>query len=599
MAGCGDVTSLESLQIQYKHQIFEIECITGRVGGTGDNIDYATNQVTGQTQKTLPAILRDAGFRPAPFTFETGGTLAIGDSDVVVLWPTSSGGDGQFYLWKGAYPKTIPASSSPSTTGGVSDAGWLPWGDITLRNELSSSGGSGLIGRGSVTVDDALNYQKFFSVPEEFPSLIGANNSPAIQAAINSTEKSTLLRKFYDVSDQISTANKESLVGQGNGTGLTWTGGNGSPGESVLRVATADPSINALNGVLVKDFIVDMSLATGLTGVDMLYASVQSELDGIQVTQVGSGSVGFRVGKEWYARIRKCSVRNAGRTGTGVLVDTTVGQVNSVPLDVQINGSDVGFDLDTSGNYIYNLELPATAHAENCAIGLRVKSGYGVRSGVIRGYFENNAVDVIWGTPGSTPLDRTQTIVWLGASFNASGSIVKLYEGNHVFIGCDRIVTLEVHENASVEILCSGVNNIINTTGDPNRVRNRPNPLTVLATGTYGNTALLPGREYNEAQTGSSTTAVFNAVSKIFSASTPANGRSARCVVTARRTYENTVKFLNFVLIQSSAGTWAYTLTGGVADVNWSIAVNSTTGAVTVTDNRADTKVYTFTASPM
>lgn len=141
MAGCGDVLSLEDLQTAKKHQIFEAEVITGKAGGVagGASIDYATNQVTGQTQKTLPAVLRDAGFRPASFTFATGGTLAVGDSDVVVLWPVSSGGDGQYYLWKGAYPKTIPAASSPATTGGVSDAGWLPWGDITLREDLASS----------------------------------------------------------------------------------------------------------------------------------------------------------------------------------------------------------------------------------------------------------------------------------------------------------------------------------------------------------------------------------------------------------------------------------------------------------------------------
>ena len=141
---CGDVLSLEDLQTAKKHQIFEAEVITGKAGGVaeGASIDYATNQVTGQTQKTLPAVLRDAGFRPASFTFATGGTLAVGDSDVVVLWPVSSGGDGQYYLWKGAYPKVIPASSSPDTTGGVSDAGWLPWGDITLRDELAASDGA-------------------------------------------------------------------------------------------------------------------------------------------------------------------------------------------------------------------------------------------------------------------------------------------------------------------------------------------------------------------------------------------------------------------------------------------------------------------------
>lgn len=140
-SGCGDVLSLADLQTAKKHQIFEAEVITGKSGGVADgaDIDYATNQVTGQTQKTLPAVLRDAGFRPAPFTFVTGGTLAVGDSDRAVLWPVSSGGDGNYYVWKGAYPKVIPAASTPATTGGVSSSGWMPVGDVTLRRELADS----------------------------------------------------------------------------------------------------------------------------------------------------------------------------------------------------------------------------------------------------------------------------------------------------------------------------------------------------------------------------------------------------------------------------------------------------------------------------
>lgn len=143
MASCGDVVSLEDMQTQKKHLIFEAEVITGKAGGVagGANIDYATNQVTGQTQKTQPAVLRDAGFRPASFTFATGGTLVVGDSDAAVLWPIPAGGDGQYYLWKGAYPKTVPANSTPATSGGVSDSGWLPLGDVTLRAELEGDDG--------------------------------------------------------------------------------------------------------------------------------------------------------------------------------------------------------------------------------------------------------------------------------------------------------------------------------------------------------------------------------------------------------------------------------------------------------------------------
>lgn len=153
--GCGDVLSLEDLKTARLHQLFEAEVITGLQGGApgGADIDFATNRVTGQVQKTLPAILRDSGFRPASFTFSSGGTLGSGDTDVAVLWPVSAGGDGDYYLWKGELPKTVPANSSPATTGGVSRAGWMPLGDLAVRTDLASADGISLVG-GSVAYKD-------------------------------------------------------------------------------------------------------------------------------------------------------------------------------------------------------------------------------------------------------------------------------------------------------------------------------------------------------------------------------------------------------------------------------------------------------------
>lgn len=136
-SGCGDVMSLNDLQIAKKHQIFEAEVITGKQGGVagGADIDYATNPVTGQTQKTLPAVLRGAGFPPASFNFTTGGTLGVNDADKAVLWPKEDGGDGNYYAWRGSLPKVIPAASTPLTTGGISDSAWDAFGDITFRAE--------------------------------------------------------------------------------------------------------------------------------------------------------------------------------------------------------------------------------------------------------------------------------------------------------------------------------------------------------------------------------------------------------------------------------------------------------------------------------
>lgn len=130
-SGCGDVLSLADLQTAKKHQIFEAEVITGKSGGVagGADIDYATNQVTGQTQKTLPAVLRDAGFSPVSWDFSTGGTLTANDRDKVVYDPVSK----TWYSYAGTLPVVAPAGFNP-----VGNANWKPQTDPNLRDDLAS-----------------------------------------------------------------------------------------------------------------------------------------------------------------------------------------------------------------------------------------------------------------------------------------------------------------------------------------------------------------------------------------------------------------------------------------------------------------------------
>lgn len=150
-SGCGDVLSLADLQTAKKHQIFEAEVITGKSGGvaTGADIDYATNQVTGQTQKTLPAVLRDAGFSPVSWDFSTGGTLTTADRDKVVYDPVSK----TWYSYAGTLPVVVPAGFNP-----VGNVDWKPQTDPNLRDDLAASSGASLVGvAGGGTVQDSLS----------------------------------------------------------------------------------------------------------------------------------------------------------------------------------------------------------------------------------------------------------------------------------------------------------------------------------------------------------------------------------------------------------------------------------------------------------
>ncbi len=138
-SGCGDVLSLEDLKTARKHQLFEAEVITGKTGGvsTGADIDFATNQVTGQTQKTLPAVLRDAGFSPVAWDFSSGGVLGVNDRNKVVFDPVSKA----WYSYQGSLPVTVPAGFNP-----VGDSNWKPQTDPKLREDLALNDGFGLIG---------------------------------------------------------------------------------------------------------------------------------------------------------------------------------------------------------------------------------------------------------------------------------------------------------------------------------------------------------------------------------------------------------------------------------------------------------------------
>ena len=161
-SGCGDVLSLEDLKTAKKHQTFEAEVITGRAGGvsSGAEIDFATNHVTGQVQKTLPAILRDMGFDPAVFDFTTGGTVTA--RDTVVYNPA----DNNWYSWAGTLPHVVAPGADPTA-----DSNWKPRTDQLLRQNLASNeegGGSDLsafVERIAVaapylkTVSDILNFE--------------------------------------------------------------------------------------------------------------------------------------------------------------------------------------------------------------------------------------------------------------------------------------------------------------------------------------------------------------------------------------------------------------------------------------------------------
>lgn len=84
--------------------------------------------------------LAEAGLTLVSGSFEEGATA---NSSTDAVWHIAAG---QCYTWDGAFPKTVPANSTPTSTGGVGPSAWVSVGDASLRSELSRNDGYKFIG---------------------------------------------------------------------------------------------------------------------------------------------------------------------------------------------------------------------------------------------------------------------------------------------------------------------------------------------------------------------------------------------------------------------------------------------------------------------
>ncbi|EHM45120.1 hypothetical protein HMPREF0454_01223, partial [Hafnia alvei ATCC 51873] len=70
-------------------------------------------------------------------SFQNGATLTLPNQ--VLRWKLPDG-DGEYYRWDGAFPKVVPAASTPDSTGGIGAGKWLSVGDASLRANLNNYG---------------------------------------------------------------------------------------------------------------------------------------------------------------------------------------------------------------------------------------------------------------------------------------------------------------------------------------------------------------------------------------------------------------------------------------------------------------------------
>ncbi len=522
--------------------------------------------------------------------------------------------DGEFYRGKASL--TLPYTLNGSWA--VDAPKFVSVGDAVLRGELAADAGAGKVGFSSAVAYLAGSIGRavrdlFINATSVTPEYYGAagdgiaDDSTAIENWFASGKPlRTGKNKVYRITRGFKIPTRTVWRGAGDSAVFKWDGGNGvSPSSRtiVFDVSSSDPATVALSNVIVEDVFLDLNNAQNVIGWNWEYASVKSRGCGLNVHNLGANSTGFKFRKEWYATFRDLSVRNsaviAGTIGFDLSTSASLGQVNRVRMnDFQTNRMDVGMLIDTRANYIYGLYV--SGEFELGRIGIQHLGGLGVRQGEFNVYLESNSEsDVSWGaTAGGAGTDITGEILWAACAFHINSKI-SIAEGNHTFIGCERIGTL--NQSGGRVLLYGNAGVIKSLTGGT--LRHFPTITALPSRLAYAGSDASPltGETVASVLASATTTSTFALPTTLLAPTSPSTGRTVRLSITGRRTYNGVERYWEGYLTQKSDGTWSLSKFSysSAEDTVWGVAVNSSSGTLTVTYTSTDQKVVTATWSPL
>ena len=110
--------------------------------------------------------LAEAGLTLVDGSFEEGATL---NNNTDAVWYIAGG---QCYTWDGAFPKAVPADSTPTSTGGIGPSAWVNVGDASLRSNLADDDGVDLV-NGAVKDKDFELYKRLSFAKNRFNFTFG------------------------------------------------------------------------------------------------------------------------------------------------------------------------------------------------------------------------------------------------------------------------------------------------------------------------------------------------------------------------------------------------------------------------------------------
>lgn len=504
------------------------------------------------------------------------------------------------------------SNGNPTTALPVADS------STALRQELAGEEGAGKVGFSSAisyvagSIGRAL-LDIFINVTSVTPEYYGAtgdgiaDDSTAIENWLASGKPLTTGKgKTYRITRSIKIPTRTVLRGSGDSTQFKWDGGNGASPSSktlVFDVSSSDPLTVALANVIIEDIHLDLNNAENVIGWNWEYASVKSRGCGLNAYNLGANSTGFRFRKEWYATFRDLSVRNsavvAGTVGYDLSTSSSLGQINRVRMnDFQASRIDVGLRIDTSANYVYGLYV--SGEFELGRIGIQHIGGLGVRQGEFNVYLESNSeADIDWGkTPGGEGTDITGSILWTACALHTN-SKVNIAEGDHTFISSQTIGTL--NQSGGRVNITGNYAMVKNITGGT--LRHATTATALPNKMAYAGPDAFPmiGETAMAVLASATTTYTFPLPTGLVGVTLPSTGRAIRVSLTGRRSYNAVERFWDGFITQKSDGSWALTKFSysSAEDTVWGVAIDSSTGALTITYTSSDQKVITATWAPL
>lgn len=121
--------------VDVEQQLSDANSAADRAEAAAESIESQAASITANTREQWRRALAEVGLTLVSGSFEAGATAsAVTDA----VWHIEGG---QCYTWGGTLPKTVPAGSSPGSTGGVGSGAWISVASITLRSQLSSTNG--------------------------------------------------------------------------------------------------------------------------------------------------------------------------------------------------------------------------------------------------------------------------------------------------------------------------------------------------------------------------------------------------------------------------------------------------------------------------